>query len=428
MEEFPVYSVSELTHQLQTYLESEYGEIRVEGEISGFKVSHSGHAYFSLKDEGATLSCVIWRSALARLRIDLADGQQVRATGGLTIYPPRGNYQMIVRRIEPAGEGLLMKRFEEMKKRLEAEGLFDPARKRPIPALPKRLAVITSPTGAAIRDFLKGIGRRGPDLQIDIFPVHVQGLEAPGEIAHALEVLGRLGRHDLLVVTRGGGSLEDLWAFNDERVARAMAACPIAVISAVGHEIDFTIADFVSDLRLPTPTAAAQYIVEKREDRLRKLDAAVQSLIQYGRRRLETLAFQHDALQSSLLRLSPRSRVGTERQRLDEQLGRMELLAARRLERMQVQTEKARESLLRLGPESLRRGKERLEALGGRLRTLSPTATLQRGYSLTAEVKTGRILKDSRRVEPGQRIRTRLSRGELVSEIHEVNHERTEER
>lgn len=426
-EEPQVYSVSELTRRLQQYLEREYEQVCVEGEVSGYKVSHSGHAYFALKDEAALLNCVIWKSTRTRLRLDLEDGQMVRATGGLTIYPPRGAYQLVVRQVELAGEGLLLKRFEQLKRKLEAEGLFAPERKRPVPALPSRIGVITSPTGAAIRDFLKVLRGRFPGLEIDIYPARVQGIEAAGEIAHALEVLGAAKQHDVLVVTRGGGSLEDLWPFNEERVARAIAACPIPVISAVGHEIDFTIADFVADLRVPTPTAAAQHIVQNRDDLLRKLDLARQSLVQCALGQLDTLRHGLEARHSDLEHLSPLSRVGTDRQRVDECLSHMQLLAQGRLKRTWLQLDQHILSLRRAGPAVVRHRQERLRALGEHLKSLSPHATLQRGYSLTAVEPSGTILRDSEEVNVGDRLRTRLGRGEVQSRVIEARHGDREE-
>lgn len=417
----PVLSVSELTHRLQQYVEKEYGDVCVEGEVSGYKVSHSGHAYFTLKDEGAVLSCVIWRSTLARLKTPLEDGRTVRAEGGLTLYPPRGAYQLVVRKVDLAGEGLLLKRFEELKRKLEAEGLFAPERKRVIPPLPQRIGVITSPTGAAIRDFLKVLGRF-PGPEVDIFPVRVQGQEAASEIAHALEILGRDETHDVLVVTRGGGSIEDLWCFNEEAVARAIAASPIPVISAVGHEIDFTIADFVADLRVPTPTAAALHIVRNREDFSQRLDALRATLIQHSIRRMERKRHSFESLRDTLLRLSPLSRLRIEGQKLDEQLGRIEMILSNSIRTARLKVELAFESLERFPLRLIDRRRERLASLGERLKTLSPEATLQRGYSLTARADNGRILKTSEGLERGDRLRTRLYSGEILSEVVEANY------
>lgn len=433
LEEEPhVYSVGELTRRLQQYVEREYDKVCVEGEISGYKISHSGHAYFVLKDEAALLNCVIWRSTLARLKVDLDDGQMVRATGGLTIYPPRGAYQLVVRQVELAGEGLLLKRFEQLKRKLEAEGLFAPERKRPVPALPSRIAVITSPTGAAIRDFLKVLRGRFPGLEVDIYPVRVQGIEAAGEIAHALETLGDAREHEVVVLTRGGGSLEDLWPFNEERVARAIAGCPLPVLAAVGHEIDFTIADFVADVRVPTPTAAAQYIVQNRDDLLRKLDLARQSLVQGTFQQLDLLRRQVEVRHGDLQRLSPLSRVGIERQRVDECLSHMQLLARGWLRRTRLQLDQHSLSLRRAGPASIQRRQERLGALEEHLKSLSPHATLRRGYSLTALAPSGQLLRSSSQVRDGDRLRTRLGRGEVESRVigeghDEERHDKREE-
>lgn len=421
-EESQIYTVSELTYRLQQYLETEYDRVCVEGEVSGYKVSQSGHAYFALKDEAALLNCVIWKSTRLRLSLELDDGQMIRATGGLAIYPPRGAYQLVVRQVHLAGEGLLLKRFEQLKRKLEAEGLFAPERKRPIPPLPTRIAVLTSPTGAAIRDFLKVLRGRFPGLEIDLYPVRVQGIEAAGEIAHALEVLGKAKAHEVLILTRGGGSLEDLWPFNEERLARAIAACPLPVISAVGHEIDFTIADFVADLRVPTPTAAAEYIVQNREDLLRKLDLAREALVQSALEQLDTLRRELDNRQERLERLSPLFRIGIDRQRVDERLSHMQLLAKGWLRRTRLRLEPLIQGLRRSAPAGIRQHQQRLQALGEHLRSLSPQATLLRGYSLTALEPSGRLLHSSEEVATGDRLRTRLGQGEVESQVIEARH------
>lgn len=418
-----VFSVTELSEVLRGVLESTFSDIYVEGEISGYKVSQSKHAYFNLKDETALLSCVIWKSSLARIKVPLSDGQMVRVFGHLTLYPPRGNYQMVVQRVQLAGEGLLLKKFEELKRKLEAQGLFASERKRPIPPMPQRIGVITSPTGAAIRDFLRVIGHRFPGLEIDVFPVKVQGIEASGEIAHALQVLSDRGEHDVLVLTRGGGSLEDLWPFNEEGVARAIAACRIPVISAVGHEIDYTIADFVADLRVPTPTAAAMQVVQNREDLLQKLDTALQSLIQYLTRTLDKKRSLLDSLSDKLVHLSPLYQVGIRRQRIDDYLNRMELLVGNCLDKKKALLEQAQRRLLRSTPALIQQRQERLEGLSRRLQLLSPEATLNRGYSLTALESTGRLVCQSSELKAGDRIRTRLRRGQMSSQVIEVYHD-----
>src|SRR6266581_1563950 len=282
-----VYTVSELTASIKTTLEEGFPMMWVEGEISNLRTPGSGHAYFTLKDEGAQISAVLFRGRGRRLRFGLEDGMQVLAFGGLDVYAARGQYQLVVEMMEPKGLGALQLAFEQLKRRLEAEGLFDEGRKRPLPAFPRVIGVVTSPTGAAIRDILNIIGRRFGNLRILIAPVRVQGDEAPGEILQALLNLQEVVELDVIIVGRGGGSIEDLWAFNDERVARAIAGCRVPVISGVGHETDFTIADFVADLRAPTPSAAAELVVQEKLQVARALVSLYEALKQAMASRLE---------------------------------------------------------------------------------------------------------------------------------------------
>lgn len=420
LEDSNVYSVSELTRLIQRQIEGEFGSIQVEGEISGFKVSHSGHAYFSLKEATALLNCVMWRSTVARLAELPQDGQRVLASGGLSVYPPRGAYQLIVKSIQLAGEGLLMKRFLELKARLEAEGLFDAGRKKGLPAVPARVAVVTSPTGAAIRDFLATSCPELTGLEVDIFPVHVQGATAAAEIAHALEVLGRLPGYDAIVLTRGGGSLEDLWSFNEEVVARAIADSSVAVISAVGHEVDFTISDFVADVRMPTPTAAGQHLAELRESKRVALLECVERIGQRIERNLDGLRHQMERAHDSLLRFSPLHRIDTERQRLDDSLVRLRMQTLSHREHRKIHLEKAAQNLLRQAPALLRQKRQSLESLRAHFSALSPSATLERGYSLTARAQDGQILKSAQGLAEGELVITQLHRGRFESKITKV--------
>jgi len=259
-------TVSELTRRLQGLLETEFVDVWVEGEVSNLKRAASGHMYFSLKDAGAQIRAVVWKTDARLLRFEPKDGMHVLARGSLRVYPPRGDYQVSVQVLEPLGKGSLAQAFEELKERLEKEGLFAPGRKRPLPLLPRRIAVVTSPTGAVIRDILRVLHRRHPTLEVLVYPVRVQGEGAAGEIARAISALNRLGGLDVVILARGGGTLEDLWAFNEESVARAIVASRIPTLSAVGHETDVTIADFVADVRAPTPSAAAELVVQPREE------------------------------------------------------------------------------------------------------------------------------------------------------------------
>src|SRR5438270_8479493 len=260
-----VFTVSELTRNIRGTLETKFGAVWVQGEISNYKLHPSGHQYFTLKDQRAQISCIIWRDTMAPLRQLLADGAHVQVLGAVSVFEARGQYQISVQIVQPRGLGVLQAKFEALKRKLEAEGLFDPARKRPLPKFPKRIGIVTSPSGAAIRDILNVLRRRAPWLQILISPVRVQGTGAAKEIAVAIRELAKPNENfapvELIVVTRGGGSMEDLWEFNEEIVARTIADVTVPIVSAIGHEIDFTIADFVADLRAPTPSAAAELIV-----------------------------------------------------------------------------------------------------------------------------------------------------------------------
>src|SRR5882724_2903513 len=324
MSERQVYTVSELTLGLKTVLEEAFPAVWVEGEISNLRTPGSGHSYFTLKDEGAQLSAVLFRGRGRRVRFDLEDGMQVLVFGGLDVYAARGQYQLVVEMMEPQGLGALQLAFEQLKRKLEAEGLFDEGRKRPLPAFPRVIGVVTSPTGAAIRDILNIIGRRFGDLRILIAPVRVQGDEAPGEIIQALLNLQTVAELDVVIVGRGGGSIEDLWAFNDEGVARAIVACCVPVISAVGHETDFTIADFVADLRAPTPSGAAELVVKSEEELRQQLDALLarmQSVAQHTVRQAQTAL---DHLMTCRVLREPRRLVEARQQYVDDLLLQLE--------------------------------------------------------------------------------------------------------
>ncbi|MCX6559638.1 MAG: exodeoxyribonuclease VII large subunit, partial [Candidatus Aminicenantes bacterium] len=304
-----IYSVTELTSVIKIALETAFPQVWVEGEVSNSRKYGSGHIYLTLKDAGSSIPAVIWRGDAARLKFEIKDGQQFVCRGKIDVYPPRGAYQLIIDRVEPKGKGALQLAFEQLKEKLKAEGLFDPARKRKLPLRPKRIGIVTSPTGAAIVDILRTLDRRSAKLHVLIYPARVQGDGAADDIVAGIETLGAMPGLDVLIVGRGGGSIEDLWSFNEERVARAIAASPIPVISAVGHEVDFTIADFVADIRASTPTAAAELVVATEEafaDRIANLERrAGQSLrfsVQERRHELTALA-QHRAFQGFRLLL-----------------------------------------------------------------------------------------------------------------------------
>ena len=382
----------------------------VEGEISGWKVAASGHAYFSLRDEASLLKAVMWRSRLARAEVTPADGQLVRAFGSLSVYPPRGEYQLDVQRFTQAGIGLLQQRFEELKRKLEAEGLFDASRKRHPPFRLRRVVAITSPTGAALRDFLRVLDRDETPVQILILPVRVQGVEAPSEIANAL---GKITPHncDLVVLTRGGGSLEDLWAFNEEVVARAIAACPVPVVSGVGHEVDTTIADFVADVRVATPTAAAQYIVEwiqamfePLQDLAERLESSMREFLRAKRSDLENQ-------QQRLGTRSPLSILPYHRQRVDDFVLRAGRAFRHQITATRSQVSVHRRDLLSRIRLALRDKRGEVRSLSDRLTALDPKATLDRGYALCETAHDSHPIRSVRDVPEKEDIRVHLSDG-----------------
>jgi exodeoxyribonuclease VII large subunit len=400
-----VWSVTELTRGVKSRLEGDFPDLWVEGQVTNYRgLNASGHRYFTMKDEGAVISGVLFKfSALKGLGFELKDGQQVLAHGRLSVYEPRGNYQLVCDRIELKGVGALQQRFEELKRRLEAEGLFDRARKRALPAFPKRVAVISSPTGAVIRDILHVTARRCPWLPLVLLPVKVQGDGAKEEVAAALKAVGQgaVGEVDLVVLARGGGSLEDLWAFNEELVARAIAACPVPVLSAVGHEVDYTIADFVADQRAPTPSAAAEILAPSNDE----IKARIQGLLQALQAELDggfDLAGQRlQALRHRLERASPRFRLEQGAQRLDELRARLGAAAKRRAAA----------------------ASEALRSLAAQLHALSPLAILGRGYAV-AFGADGAVLRSAAKARPGELIKVWLGQGALEAEVKAVKKER----
>jgi exodeoxyribonuclease VII large subunit len=407
-----VLTVSQLTEQLRGVVEERFPAVWVEGEISNFKLYGSGHAYFTLKDEGAQLRAVLFRNRTRRLRFEPGDGQHVLAFGSLEVYAQRGEYQLVVELLEPRGLGALQLAFEQRKARLGAEGLFDPARKRQLPRFPHTIGIATSPSGAALRDMLRILGRRFTGLHIVVAPCRVQGEGAAAEIAQAVADLNALGGVEVIIVGRGGGSLEDLWAFNEEVVARAIAGSKVPVVSAVGHEVDVTIADFVADLRAPTPSAAAELVVrDKRtvaaalvDSRLRLARAVARPLRDFERRldeagaRLARAAggvhhravYRVDLLTARLRAASPFARLGAGRHRLERLEARLHGALTRRLAG----------------------DRHRLTAAAGRLGSLSPLAVLGRGYSLT-RAADGRIVRTARQVAPGDAVNVLLHEGRL---------------
>ncbi|MBI4636172.1 MAG: exodeoxyribonuclease VII large subunit, partial [Candidatus Rokubacteria bacterium] len=345
-----VVSVSELTAQLRALLEERFPAVWVEGEISNFRQYPSGHAYFTLKDESAQLRCVLFRARQRRIRFEPADGLHVLAFGSVEVYAARGEYQLVVELLEPRGLGALQLAFEQLKARLAEEGLFDAARKRPLPRFPRKIGIVTSPAGAAIRDMLRVIGRRFGELSIVIAPARVQGEGAAEEIAAGLRDLNAVGDVDVIIVGRGGGSLEDLWAFNEEVVARAIAASKVPVISAVGHEVDVTIADFVADLRAPTPSAAAELVVREKQSVVESLAELRARLTRAIVRRLEGDRARLESLRHRRVLTDPARALRDVERRLDDARARLRHAAAAALRRARHRTELVTAGLRAAGP------------------------------------------------------------------------------
>ena len=410
-------TVSQLNRQVKTLLEDGIARLWVQGEMSNIARPASGHIYFSLKDSSAQIRCAFFRQRQRGPTIGLKDGDQVLAFGRVSLYEPRGDYQLIVEAVEPAGEGALKRQFEVLKKKLGAEGLFDEERKQGLPSLPERIGVITSPSGAAIRDIISVLGRRFPSIPVVVYPAAVQGEAAPGELIGAIETAVRRNECDVLIIGRGGGSLEDLWAFNDETLARTIAGCPIPVVSAVGHEIDLTIADFVADLRAPTPSGAAEIVVPDRDDWLEAINSFAARVARLGQRAVEDRAQTLDWLNRRLLQGSPQQNLQRQHERLREI--RRRLAAAIREDFLQQAPRLAGlvQRLRSATQTALASSQHRLELAIRGLHSVSPLATLERGYAIVEDAKTGRVLLRGSDVTPGEDIRARLAKGELIATV-----------
>lgn len=392
-----IFSVTELTRSIRTILESNYPSVWVEGEISNFSPHRSGHVYFTLKDATSALQVVIFSSFAQKIKFEVKDGLQIICMGRISVFDKRGQYQLYAERIEPKGKGALQLAFEQLKEKLRREGLFDRARKRPIPLYPKKIGIVTSPTGAAIRDILNIVNRRFAGTHILLCPVRVQGEGSALEIARGIEIMNRFSDIDVLIVGRGGGSLEDLWAFNEEVVARAIVTSRIPVISAVGHEVDWTIADMAADLRAPTPSAAAELVVVRRDE--------LEERIRVFRKRLregmaEFITERRDALitlKESYAFRQPKSLVEQAAQRLDDLLKNMTRFVKAALDGKSTS----------------------FREVVGKLDVLSPLAILSRGYSLTFDAAR-RLVKEAKGIKKGDRIVTYLKRGVLESVVDSV--------
>jgi len=439
-----VLTVSELTGGIRDALESGFGELWVEGEVSNCRVWNTGHVYFTLKDQTAQIRSVIFRSAHRYLKFRLEDGLHVVARGRLSVYEQKGEYQLVCEHLDPHGRGALQLAFEQLKKRLHAEGLFDTSRKRPLPALPHKIGIVTSLDGAALRDILKVLGRRHPNAHIVVRPVRVQGEGAAGDVSRGLDAIGRVDGVDVIIVGRGGGAIEDLWAFNEEPVARAIARTRVPVISAVGHEVDVTIADFVADVRAPTPSAAAEMVVAAKDefcariDGLRqRLDAAARAGLQRRRARVHQLTSRR-GLAGWHARLAVRGRHVAElthalrraasvllvRRARDLQRLRTRLDAQdvrRRVAAVRARLAAADGRLTAVGRRRRDGAQARLASLAARLEALSPLAVLARGYAVCWNADRTAIVRRADAVAPGDHVRVTLEQGELACEVRRTD-------
>ena len=436
-----VLTVSRLTSLLKDLLEDNFNQVWVEGEVSNLALPASGHIYCTLKDSGAMLRCVLFRSTAKALKFNLEEGMSLIVRGRLSVYDQRGEYQLIAEYAEPKGVGALQAAFMQLKERLAGEGLFSEAHKQPLPAMPQRIAIVTSASGAVIHDILNVLGRRNAGLDLLIYPVRVQGDGAAAEIATALDDLNRLQAADVLIVGRGGGSLEDLWAFNEEQVARAVYRSAIPVISAVGHETDWTICDFVADLRAPTPSAAAELVCIAKEELFHQLDALFHRLKQAMTGQLRLRSHHLEGLRRALH--DPSRLLGYQSQRVDDLSERLDmalrnLFARRREHRARheqslaalhpaVQISRLRQELLLLSERAERRVTSQLEQLGraqgeaaASLDALSPLHTLARGFSVVERLTDGTIVKNAAELRVGEQLRLRLNQGKVNCLVEEL--------
>ncbi|TNE82593.1 MAG: exodeoxyribonuclease VII large subunit [Gammaproteobacteria bacterium] len=433
-------SVSELNHQARHLLESSFMQVWVEGELSGFSRPSSGHWYFSLKDRKCQVRCAMFRGANQRLRMTPKEGDQVRIRGKVTLYENRGDFQIIIEHMEPAGLGALQQAFEELKRKLQTEGLFDAARKKALPTTPRHIGVVTSPTGAAIHDILTVLARRCPAIPVTLYPTAVQGKAATADIVDAIHRASQHNVADVLIIGRGGGSLEDLWCFNEEPVARAIANCPIPTVSAVGHEVDVTIADFVADLRAPTPSAAAEKISPDQATWQKQLAERETRLSGALAQTLTRLESQIGHLKARLR--DPRRELQEKAQRMDELELRLAKVMTHRIERISLRQQHLAQRLSMQTPERqittatdnlgrlserlatgmqqrLNRQRERLERSAQTLHVVSPLATLGRGYAIVRD-SGGHIVRTPASLSAGDQITARVSEGEISAQVTSV--------
>ncbi|MGY3038620.1 exodeoxyribonuclease VII large subunit [Rhodanobacter sp. TND4EL1] len=436
-----ILTPSSLNRLVRDLLGDALPQVWIEGELSNVAKPASGHLYFTLKDSGAQVRCAMFKMKASALRFRPADGMQVLLRAKVGLYEPRGEFQLVAEYMEPAGEGALQREFEQLKARLDAEGLFDPARKRALPAYARRIGVITSATGAAVRDVLSVLARRWPLADVEVLPVPVQGREAPPAIVAMLRKASASARYDVLLLTRGGGSLEDLWAFNEEAVARAIHASAVPVVSAVGHEIDFSIADFVADLRAPTPSAAAELLVPDAVAVNRHLQQLQQRLATLQQRQLQAHSQRLDHLLARLQAQRPQARLARDGERLQHLRHRLMVALREQNQQRRTRLERVHARLLSRHPgaqlpllrrrlaeqdqrlhraiaQILERRRTALRHAGHALQSISPLATLERGYAIVFDAD-GNVLRSVKNVAPGTPLRARLADGELPVRVSE---------
>lgn len=438
-----IYTVSRLNSEVRLTLELQFQTLWLQGEVSNFVAAASGHWYFSLKDSAAQVKCAMFKMANRNSTFRPQNGQQVLIRARISVYEPRGEYQLLAEFIESAGAGLLKQQFEQLKAKLQAEGLFDPASKKPLPAQVQRVGVITSPTGAAVRDIVTVLARRAPGIEVIIYPSQVQGDSAAAQLRNMLSTAVRRNEVDVLIIGRGGGSLEDLWCFNDEQLCRAVAACPIPIVSAVGHEIDFALTDFVADVRAPTPSAAAELVSPDQSHLLERISRLRSALIQAQRARMQQVAPKLMNLSQRLLALHPKRRLEQQQQRLDELQLRLTASIKRNVLSAQQQQQYLDKSLRQLSPgkvltqqkqyisqleqrlkqaqqQQLKQHKQRLAQLSSQLNTVSPLATLARGYSITFDEKQ-QVVTSSSQLKSGDKVAIKLAEGGFDAQVTKLN-------
>lgn len=443
MQQADIYTVSRLNSEVRLTLELQFRQLWLVGEVSNFVAASSGHWYFSLKDQAAQVKVAMFKTSNRNAAFTPRNGQQVMVRARISVYEPRGEYQLLADFIEPAGDGLLRQQYEQLKAKLAAEGLFAPERKKALPLQVKKVGVITSPTGAAIRDILTVLQRRAPALEVIIYPSLVQGAQAAGDLTAALQHAIRRNECDVLIIGRGGGSLEDMWCFNDETLARTIANCPIPIVSAVGHEIDFSISDFVADVRAATPSAAAELVSPDQQHQLQVLlqlkQRLTQSIRQHLGQKAQLFLHQHSKLQL----LHPARRLQQQQQRLDELQIRLQQAMQHKLQQHRQQLQLQHKALWLLSPEQqlkrqqlklqqlqqrltlnlnqqLQKKQQQWQALSRELHTVSPLATLQRGYSIVFDAKST-VVKSASQLQSGDKVRLKLADGDIAAEVTEVS-------